>query len=275
MSQESIIEDLNKILRTAIQAEFADGSYAGEFDYLDKLISLLGIHGGYVVDIAAADGFSQSSTLGFFKRPDWSGLAVEMDPYKFATLAFIYAAFPNARLARGRVTPSNIKALLECYEVPKNFDLLNLDIDSYDLYVVQSMLAADFRPKVISMEINEKIPPPLFFTVDYDENHYWKMDHFFGCSIQAAANTVKPFGYVLQNLVYNNAIFVRTDVAGHTISDMDVSDAYNRGYKNAPNRTKLFPWNTDVDCLLEYDAKQALHFIETYFKKYEGKYSLR
>ena len=275
MSQESIIEGLNKILQVAVQAESVDGSYAGEFDHIDKLLGTLGIQGGYVVDIAAADGFTQSSTLGLFKRPEWAGLAVEMDPKKFATLAFIYANFPRARLSRSRVTPLNIRSLLECFEVPKDFDLLNLDIDSYDLYVVESMLKAEFRPKIISMEINEKIPPPIFFTVDYDESHYWQMDHFFGCSILAAATIVKPFGYVLQNLVYNNAFFVRNDIAFNRISDMNVDDAYINGYVNAPGRDALFPWNTDVNCLLEYSADQSFDFLKVYFKKYNGKYTMR
>lgn len=275
MSQESIILDLQKIYQIANSAETHDGSYAGEFEYLDKLLSALGINQGYAVDIAASDGFTQSSTLGFFKRNDWSGLAVEMDPKKFACLAFIYSNFPNVRLAKNKVTPINIADLLGCFETPKDFDLLNLDIDSYDLHVVESMLAAGFLPKVISMEINEKIPTPIYFTVDYHPSHYWKMDHFFGCSLQAAATTVKPFGYVLQNLVYNNAIFVRNDIAHNRLSDMDVSLAYTNGYKNGPDRERLFPWNIDIDCWMEYSAEQATLAIKEYFLKYEGLYTIR
>lgn len=275
MPQESIIEDLNKILQVATQAEKTENSYAGEFECLDKLLVSLGIRGGYVVDIAASDGFTQSSTLGFFKRTGWAGLAVEMDAKKFASLAFIYASFPKARLARSRVTPLNIKPLLNAFEVPNDFELLNLDIDSYDLYVIDSMMKAKFRPKVISMEINEKIPPPIYFTVDYSESHSWEMDHFFGCSIAAAATVVKPFGYILQNLVYNNAIFVRNDIAHNRVPDMSVHEAYENGYKNAPHRTTLFPWNTDVDCLMEFSASQAYEFLINYFKKYEGRFTLR
>jgi len=275
MSQESILEDLNKILRIAVQAETADGSYAGEADYLDKLLGVIGIQGGYIVDIAASDGFTQSSTLGFFKRSEWSGLAVEMDPKKFATLAFIFSSFPRTRLAKAKVTPLNIRSLLEAFEVSKDFDLLNLDIDSYDLYVMDSLLKAGFRPKVISMEINEKIPPPIFFTVDYSESHSWEMDHFFGCSITAAATIVKPFGYILENLVYNNAIFVRNDIAFNRLNDMGVEEAYENGYKNAPNRTALFPWNVDVNCLMDFSTQQSYDFLQKYFFKYSGKYTIR
>ena len=48
-------------------------------------------------------------------------------------------------------------------------DFLNLDIDSYDLEVMKKILEKNFRPKVISMEINEKIPPPIYFAAKFNE----------------------------------------------------------------------------------------------------------
>ena len=86
------------------------------------------------------------------------------------------------RLARARVTPLNLVNSQPGNEVPKNFELLNLDIDSYDLRVVETILSSGFRPQIISMEVNEKIPSGIFFTVEYDDEHYWKGDHFYGCS---------------------------------------------------------------------------------------------
>jgi hypothetical protein len=253
----------------------ADGSFGGEYAVLDRLADKLEIDAGFVVDIAASDGYSQSSTLGFFRRKNWSGLAVEMDPHKFSKLAFFYADFPNAKLLRQRVTPLNIRSLLRSCEVPKDLAILNLDIDSYDLYVMEEMLRADYRPKIISMEINEKIPPPIYFTVLYEESHYWQGDHFFGCSIAAASGVVKPFGYILQSLAYNNAIFIRSDIGKSRFSDLRAEDAYNEGYRNQPDRKTLFPWNADVECLLEYAPDDAVRFINDLFRKYKGKYTLR
>ena len=252
-----------------------DSSYAGEYAVLNGLIRELEINSGYVIDIAASDGYSQSSTLGFFRRDSWSGLAVEMDPYKFSALAFLYADFRNARLVRSRVTPSNIGSLLESCEVPKEATVLNLDIDSYDLYVIEEMLRAGYKPKVISMEINEKVPPPIYFTVLYEDDHYWQGDHFFGCSIVAASDVVKPFDYILHSLAYNNAIFIRSDIAQNRYSDRSVEDAYNEGYRNKIDRKELFPYNADVDCLLKYSPDDAVRFIANLFQKYKGKYILK
>jgi len=252
-----------------------DSSYAGEYAYLCRLLARLDIPGGYVVDIAACDGVSQSCTRGFFRQPAWSGLAVEMDPDKFSRLAFSYSNYGNARLARCRVTPHNVVALLQGFEVPQRFTLLNLDIDSYDLYVMESLLRAGFAPTVITMEVNEKIPPPLYFTVDYHPTHYWAGDDFFGCSLTAAAAVVRAHGYVLESLNYNNAIFVRADAAQGRIADQDVASAYDEGYRNRPERKQLFYWNARVEPLLHATPAQAQAFLQDYFRAYEGRYTLR
>jgi hypothetical protein len=258
-----------------LKAMRGDDSFAGEYRYLRAVLARLQIDRGFVADIAACDGVSQSCTLGFFRDPRWRGLAVEMDPVRFARLAYLYARFPNARLARARVTPGNVASLLHAFEAPAGFELLNLDIDSYDLYVIDAMLEAGFRPKVVSMEVNERIPPPLYFTVDFREDHRWQGDHFMGCSLTAAADTVKPYGYVLESLQYNNAVFVRADLAAGRFEDLSARQAYDEGYRNRPDRKALFYWNADMECLLEYEPEQAIGFLREYFRRYEGRYTLR
>ena len=143
----------------------SDGSFAGEFQYLKQLTEQLTIKTGSVLDIAASDGYSQSSTLGFY-RNGWGGLAVEMDPLKFSTLSFLYADFPKVSLARSRVTPHNVVSMLEAFEV-REIAILNLDIDSYDLSVIEAILSRGYLPQIISMEINEKIPPGVYFAVNF------------------------------------------------------------------------------------------------------------
>jgi hypothetical protein len=252
-----------------------DTSYAGEFGHLDKLLSSLNLKGGTVVDIAAGDGCNQSSTLGFFRRKGWSGLAVEMDPLNFSKLSFLYADYPEVRLSRSRVTPMTVEALLASNEIPKNFELLNLDIDSYDLHIIEAMLCAGYCPKVITMEVNEKIPASIYFTVNYDDAHYWKNDHFYGCSLAAAADVVVKQGYILSSLEYNNAIFIRADVAGVDAKSADVVQAYAEGYASRSDRKTLFPWNHNVECLQDMEPQKAVDFLRTLFSKYDGQFTLK
>ena len=275
ISQLKIIKQLLLLERHYLKSLSKDSSFANEYLHIKDIVSKLNITNGFVVDMAASDGVSQSCTLEFFKDSTWSGLALEMDPDKFAKPSFLYANFPNAKLARGRITPHNAVSTLLGFEVPNDFSLLNLDIDSYDLYVINEILKGGFRPKIISMEINEKIPSSVFFTVDYDEKHYWKGDHFYGCSIRAASETIKPFGYILESLQYNNAMFIRSDLASQLFDDTSVEIAYESGYKNKSDRKKLFPWNADVDCLLDFSKDDSIKFINNFFSKYDGKYTIK
>jgi hypothetical protein len=256
------------------KARRGDNSYAGEFEYLQSLLKRLNITGGFLVDIAASDGVHQSCTLGFLSNGGWEGLAVEMDPEKFATLAFIFSQFESVKLARNKVTPENVEAVLVSNAVPRDFTLLNLDIDSYDLTVMEEMLNAGFRPAVISMEVNEKIPPPVYFRVNFDDSHFWKGDHFFGCSLAAAASVMKPHGYKLESLQFNNAVFVREDLAAGIISDRTAEEAYEQGYRNQADRKRLFPWNANVESALGSTAEENVRFFRELFKDYEGKFTL-
>ena len=244
----------------------------GEAKKLIQLCEELEIYSGYYVDIGASDGWSSSSTYPFAKSKRFSGLSVELDDKKFKKMKFIYKKFNNTHLSNSKVTPENVVNLLKEFKVPQNFDVLNLDIDSYDLFVVKKLLNS-YQPKIISMEINEKIPPPIYFTVTYDENHFWKADHFFGCSIQAAYDELRKFDYKLYTLVYNNAIFIPNDSTVN-IPNLSVSEIYKEGYVEKTDRKEKFSYNNDVDVLLDMNQEEALDFLNDLFKNYKGKYKL-
>lgn len=245
----------------------------GELEYLHRVTEALNFSNGFVVDIAASDGFTQSPTLGFYKK-GWSGLAVEMDPEKFSKLSFLYSDFERVSLVRGKITPINVSKMLQAFSCPKKFTILNLDIDSYDLLVLENLLEEGYKPQVISMEINEKIPSGLTFSVLYSETHHWVGDHFFGCSLDAAVNTIKPFGYYLVALEYNNAFFVDSDIAPNVFRDLNAKEAYEAGYKDREDRLVRFPFNRDVDYWLTLDAQSAMLSIIEYFSEYRGQFLL-
>lgn len=259
--------------RHARLALHAQPAYAAEATHLAALLHRLHLQDGFVVDIAAGDGVTQSSTLFLFRDPCWRGLAVEADTSRFGLLEFAYRQFPNARLSCAKVTPTNVADLLRAHDVPADFTVLNLDIDSYDLDVAEAILAA-YRPIVIDMEINEKVPPPVYFAVRYDPEHVWAEDHFYGCSLTAAAKLLSPRGYVLEGLEYNNAFFVRRDVALGQVRDIAVDEAYRCGYVERADRKVLFPWNRNVEGLLQLSPERVVQELRRRFQRYEGRYRL-
>jgi hypothetical protein len=248
-----------------------DRSHAGEAAHLGRVLERCGISSGFVVDLAAGDGVSQSSTLFLFRDAAWRGLAVELDATRFRRLAHAYRSFGDARLVQCKATPESVEELLVSQGVPTDFEVLNLDLDSYDLSVAEALLRS-FRPRVISMEVNEKIPPPVHFAVCYDPDHVWREDHFYGCSLAAAAGLVKPHGYVLESLQYNNAFFVEAGTAAGRFDDQPVAQAYERGYRDRPERKELFPWNHDMEDLQHLAPDAVVRALRERFRMYEGKF---
>ena len=49
----------------------------------------------------------------------------------------------------------------------------------------------------------------------------------------------------------------------------------NEATPNRPDRKALFPWNSNVECLLELDAEDKLAFVNDFFIGYKGRYTAR
>lgn len=224
----------------------------------------------FCVDIGAGDGETSSNTC-FLLRDGWDGLSVEWDGGRFARMAHRYAGLRGARLLRARVTPDNVAALLSGAEVPREFGFLSLDIDGYDHFVLESVLRA-YRPAVICAEINEKIPPPLRFTVKWRPDHAWAQDHFYGQSLSLLEDLAGRHGYVLAGLEYNNAFLVPTGTAG--VTALSAGEAYRSGYLDRPDRLEKLPWNRDMEALHALDPEGMADFVRRRFAAYEGRYLL-
>ena len=48
------------------------------------------------------------------------------------------------------------------------------------------------------------------------------------------------------------------------------TEAYRIGYKEKPDRKKMFPWNNNMEDVLSMKPDEALTFIKTFFEKYKG-----
>src|SRR5437660_6241174 len=137
-------------------------------------------HSRFAVDIGAGDGVRGSNTYALFRR-GWSGLGIEGDERRSRRLARAYRNFHEVEPLHALVAPPDVIALLREHGVPHDFGVLSLDIDSYDYFVLDSILRG-FRPRLVVTEINEKIPPPVRFVVRYDPE-FSLQHHFFGYSI--------------------------------------------------------------------------------------------
>ena len=225
--------------------------------------------GRTVVDIGAGGGRTGSNTLALFKG-GWRGVGVEWDARKFAKLAGVYESLPRASACRLRVTPENVVALLETYEIERDFGVLSVDIDSYDYWVIDAVLER-YRPGIVVTEINEKIPPPIKFRVSYDPD-FRAREHFFGYSIACLDELCARRGYSLVGLEYNNAFLAPAELAG--ARSLTAGAAYRRGYLERPDRREKFHRNENMEALQSLTLEEGVSFIRQFFSGLTGKYEL-
>ena len=61
---------------------------------------------------------------------------------------------PDIRLEKVIFWPDNILRLFERFKVKKTFDLLSVDTDSYDFFMLEAILEGGYKPRVIIVEYN-------------------------------------------------------------------------------------------------------------------------
>ena len=243
-------------------------SHFDEENILKGLVEELGVTRFYV-DIGASDGVSNSNTVRLAIN-GWEGVCFEYDKKKVAKMVYAYKELAQVSVCCAKITPLNVCSFLESYGVPQKFGVLNLDIDGYDYFVLEALLAR-FEPCIIVAEVNERIPPPLEFTVLFDPSYFWDTSRFFGQSICKLEKLCKKYQYAIVALEYNNAFLISPQFGRKGLS---AHEAYEKGYRLRADRKQKYPLNVNMEDLLSMNPEDAIRFLKTYFAKYDGKYSL-
>ena len=112
------------------------------------------------------------------------------------------------------LTRENILQLFDKYHVPKEFDLLSVDIDGNDYWVWSALRR--YQPRVVIVEYNVFFLPEIAKTIAYDAAHEWDKDRYglyHGASLAAFYKLATEKGYVLAwtEPYAPNAVFVHGD----------------------------------------------------------------
>lgn len=93
-------------------------------------------------------------------------------------------------------------------------DILSLDLDGNDIYLIEKLLESGVNPKLFIVEYNAKFPPPIRWQIAYDKSHIWNGDDYFGASLASFNDLFNQHGYTLIccNSCGVNAFFVRNDL---------------------------------------------------------------
>jgi hypothetical protein len=186
---------------------YRDNVYSqfGEDGIIQEICSRLGIKTGWFVEFGAWDGRHLSNTYNLVAHKGWQGVFIECDPEKYRALLQTKAAFPDRLHTMcamvGFEGDSRLDSLLAKTPIPPDFELLSIDIDSYDWQVWNAL--EHYRPKIVIIESNAAIPPGI--------SQVHNPPASFGASFTALVSLGRSKGYQLVCHT-GNCFFIRNEL---------------------------------------------------------------
>ena len=134
-------------------------SQNGEDGIVEELLKRLNIENGWVCEFGAWNGKYLSNTFNLVKNRNFNAVFIEGDEKKYKDLLKTVKEFPKIIPIQSMVdhndTSNSLDNLLKQTDIPNDFDLLSIDIDSYDYQVWKSLTV--YRPKIVIIEINSSV----------------------------------------------------------------------------------------------------------------------
>ena len=115
-------------------------------------------------EFGAWDGIHGSNTFNLVKNYNYNAVYIEGDKKKFQDLTKTRKKFKkieifNKYISHKYKSINRLDNILKKTKINKDFDVLSIDIDSYDLAVWKSL--KKYRPKIVIIEINSGILPGI------------------------------------------------------------------------------------------------------------------
>jgi hypothetical protein len=220
-------------------------SQNGEDGVLDFILRRLPDRDKWCVEFGAWDGKYLSNTYHFITKGGYNGVLIEGDSSKCSLLSINMKDYQVICINKfvdfeGEDKLDNILATTS---IPRNFDLLSIDIDGNDYQVWESL--SNYSPKVVIIEINIRDKPSVVRINQPGDPYVWGKS---GTSIKSMTELGERKGYCLIANVSCNAIFVKEEYynlfyderitandvflfEGHSLNELTLAELRHLGWK--------------------------------------------
>lgn len=173
-------------------------SQNGEDGITLEIIKRLNIENGFYVEFETQNGL-ECNTRVLREKNNWKGLLMDGSHKN-----------DNINLRKEYITRENIVSLFKKYDVPKQINLLSIDIDFNDFYVLYQILE-NYSMDIIILEYNAFFYPNQDSIIKYDPDGGCDGSNYFGASLLSYTKLLNKFDY---SLIYTekkgvNAFFVK------------------------------------------------------------------
>lgn len=249
------INDAKKQIEMLRKFEFKIFSQSGEDGILMGIFSRVGVSNKKFMEIGIGNG-DECNTANLSCNHLWTGLLVDGDEEQVKNARNFYKNYSGISVAQCFVTLDNINELLISHRVTGEIDLMSLDIDGNDYWILERINV--LHPRVVVLEYNPTFGPDKSITVPYDPEfyrmNYHKSGYYHGASLTALTKLMKNRGYILVGCDSNgyNSFFVRQDVAEGIFVEVSPSMAYY------PAKPRFRAGSPDV----QFSVIKDLSFVE-------------
>ena len=209
-----------------IYAQYADPRNLLRFGYqvysqnyedgiIEEIFSRIGTTDKSFVEIGAGDGIENNTH--FLLIQGWHGHWIDAGSGLMEQANQKHALSINSGMlttSADLVTNQNVEAVFVMSKVPKEPDLLVIDVDGNDYYIWQAIDM--YQPRVVVVEYNTSLGPHASLVMRPNLQHVWGGRNNYGASLRAIENLGEAKGYrlVCCDVTGTNAFFVRKDL-GH------------------------------------------------------------
>lgn len=178
-------------------------SQHGEDGIIEKILEIIGEADKWCVEFGSWDGMFCSNTYRLIKDKGYSAILIEGSAKRFKVLLENFKSNDNVNCLNrfvGFEKKNSLDTIFAETNIPKNFDLLSIDIDGNDYHVWDAM--NQYQPKVVVIEFNPTISKTVEFIQPKD------MSISQGSSCLSLTKLAKDKGYELVCCTTGNAIYV-------------------------------------------------------------------
>ena len=232
-----------KNVKKIIETDLKIYSQNGEDGIIDYLLFSLNIEKPKFIEIGVGD-YSESNTRFFFERTSGDGLIIDIiDDFEKKVKENVKIWKGNLKILQQNIDANNILDTLKNNNFSQKIDLLSLDIDGIDYWILNE-LPKNFC-KILVAEYNPYFGDKFKITVpnikNFNRSSYHYSNLCFGASLPALIDLLKTKGmdFVGTNLFKNNAFFVNNDFVKmlnlEKINELDLKLYVNANFRESRN----------------------------------------
>jgi hypothetical protein len=194
------------------------------------ILSVIGTTNKLFVEIGCGNGV-ECNTANLTLNHAWHGLLIDGDPRNIEEARAFYDEAQDSKhfppvCVNARVFPENVNDILRAHGFAGEIDLLSLDIDGFDWWVLKSLDCVS--PRVLVIETPTVWGPEDSYTMPYNPDHRFTDPDYYGASLLAYVRLGREKGYRLIgcNRYGTNCFFLRNDVGVETFDEIEPASCF-------------------------------------------------